>query len=90
MEDITDHAVIEIGRELILEGHRLRVIAREVTTGQWELAIENDLGVRSVWFEWFPTAQAAIDTGINAIHDEGVETFVDIAGFEYLADSRHA
>lgn len=90
MEDVTDRYAVEVVRELTLEGHHLRVIAREVTDSQWELAVENCLGVRSVWFEWFPTAQAAIDTGLSAIHDEGVETFVDVAGFEYLADGRTA
>lgn len=90
MEDDISRSVVEVTRELVVDGHHLRVIAREIDPQQWELAIENPLGVRSVWFEWFASAQAAIDTGVRAIEDEGVETFMDVAGFEYLADSRRA
>lgn len=84
MDDINGCCNDLIARDVTLEGHHLRVLARLIDEESWELAIENELGVRSVWFEWFPTAQAALDAGLNAIQDEGVDTFVDVEGFDYL------
>jgi hypothetical protein len=51
---------------------------------QWQLSVLNECGIFTNWTEYFPTAQMAIETGINAIENEGAVSFVEVEGFEYL------
>jgi len=62
----------------------LTIISREIEKGQWELSMVNEHGISTVWLKYFSTAQQAIDAGIQAIGDEGVEPFSSTEGFEYL------
>ena len=71
---------------VIANGVQLEIIARETVENEWELSVQNSLGVRSVWFELFPSAQEAIEAGLKAIETEGAEAFTDTEGFEYLLD----
>jgi len=34
--------------------------------------------------EFFPSAELAIEAGVKAIEEEGIEPFTDTEGFEYL------
>ena len=67
-----------------VDGFELEIIAEKLTDQGWQLAIQNKLGVNSVWLETFPGAKEAINAGIAAIECEGVQTFCDVEGFEYL------
>jgi hypothetical protein len=67
-----------------VDGFELKVIAEKLADQEWQLAIQNDLGVDSIWLEVFSGAKEAIDAGIAAIEREGVQTFCDVEGFEYL------
>lgn len=86
MEDATGIAEDELCAEISKDGENLTIIARKIEKAQWELSVINGHGVSSVWLENFPTAKHAIDTGIKAIRDEGVEPFASTEGFEYLHD----
>ena len=63
------------------------MVARNVSVGEWELYVENVLGIRSTWMELFATAQSALDAGIKAIELDGTDPFVDIEGFENLLEN---
>ena len=68
----------------VSDGVELEIIAEKAGADGWQLAIQNELGIRSVWYEFFATSQAAIEAGVKAIETEGVEVFLDTEGFEYL------
>jgi hypothetical protein len=66
------------------QGVRLEIVAKPLPDGQWCLSVINERGILSIWYELFPTAEAALGVARKAIEDEGVEDFVSIEGFEYL------
>lgn len=72
-------------KEVSKDGVKLIVIASRSETNNWELSVQNEYGISSNWLECFPSAQLAIDTGLQAI-EEGIEPFIDTEGFEYLFD----
>ena len=84
MERVTEFHMDELAVEVIKDGIKLMVIAMKIEEEQWQLSVLNEYGIFSNWFEFFPTAQLAIETGINAIENEGVESFVELEGFNYL------
>jgi short subunit dehydrogenase-like uncharacterized protein len=71
-------------KEVTKDGVKLIVIASRSET-DWELSVQNEYGISSNWLECFPSAQHAIDAGLQAI-EEGIEPFIDTEGFEYLFD----
>jgi len=85
MKDTT--GIIENGlmKEVSKDGVKLIVIASRSETNDWELSVQNEYGISSNWLKYFPSAQLAIDTGLQAI-EEGIEPFMDTEGFEYLFD----
>ena len=71
---------------VIIGGVQLEIIATATSENEWQLAVQNELGIFSVWHELFPSAQEAIDTALKAIEIEGVEESTDTEGFDYLLD----
>ena len=84
MERVTEFHMDELAVEVNKNGIKLIVIAMKIEEEQWQLSVLNEYGIFTNWTEFFPTAQLAIETGINAIENEGVDSFVEIEGFEYL------
>ena len=84
MERVTEFHMDELAVDVNKNGIKLIVIAMKLEEDQWHLSVLNEYGIFSNWVEFFPTAQLAIETGINAIENEGVESFVEVEGFEYL------
>ena len=84
MEDIKDAVDAILFKEIIKSGTKLTVIARKIEKEQWQLSVQNENGISSNWLEFFPSAQLAIDAGVNAIQKEGIESFTDTEGYEYL------
>jgi len=76
----------DVERRETWEGHgvRLEIVAKPLPDGQWCLSVINERGILSIWYEFFPTAEAALGVARKAIEEEGVEDFVSIEGFEYL------
>jgi hypothetical protein len=75
-----DELCVQIGED----DEKLTVIAKEIEKNQWELSVINVHGIYSVWLESYCTAQEAIDAGIRAIRDEGLEAFSSTEGFGYM------
>jgi len=67
-----------------VDGFELKVIAQQLRDQEWQLAVQNELGVNSVWLETFSDVDQAIDAGIMAIENEGAYAFCGVEGFEYL------
>ena len=84
MERVTEFHMDELAVEVNKNGIKLTVLAMKMEEEQWQLSVLNECGIFTNWTEYFPTAQMAIETGINAIENEGAESFVEVEGFEYL------
>ena len=76
----------ELRKALSIDGVRLEIIVTEMSTGEWSLSVVNDAGIFNNWYEFFPSSQAAFETAIASIEEEGVEAFTDMEGFEYLLE----
>lgn len=69
---------------MVMDGNRFEIITHKVCEGEWSLCVENSHGVRSEWFEFFETPDAALEAGRKAVETEGIDEFVSMEGFEYL------
>jgi hypothetical protein len=87
MERVTGIAQDELTVEVVIDGAKLIVIARKIENEGWLLSVLNEYGIFTNWIDYFATAQIAIDTGLKAIEQEGVDDFVDTNGFEYLFEN---
>jgi len=66
------------------DGESLTVVAEKLNENEWQLCVVNKYNIISMWNENYPSAQAAINEGVKAIEEEGIEPFLDVEGFEYL------
>ena len=82
MEDVTGN----VEAQLTKDGVKLIVIASKSGTDNWQLSVQNEYGISSNWIDFFPSAVLAIEAGVQAIDEEGIEPFIDTEGFEYLFD----
>ena len=46
----------ELRKDIIIDDVKLGITARKIGEGEWELSVENEWGIRSVWLEFFATA----------------------------------
>lgn len=58
---------VELRKDVQIDGVRLGVIAKKIEEDEWELSIENEFGIRSVWVESFPTAKTALDADRKSV-----------------------
>ncbi|MBB4845355.1 hypothetical protein HNP55_003905 [Paucibacter oligotrophus] len=58
------------------EGHVLRILIYRGPDEPWVLEIEDEQGTSTVWREQFESDQAALDTALSAIEENGVQGFV--------------
>ena len=86
MEDVTATVEEVLFREVVTGGTKLIVIATRIAKEQWQLSVQNEYGINSNWLEFFPSAELAIEAGVKAIEEEGIEPFIDTEGFEYLVE----
>ena len=86
MEDISEIEDAILTKEVLKDGVKLIVIASKSGADDWQLSVQNEHGITSNWLEFFPSSQLAIEAGVQAIEEEGVEPFIDTEGFEYLFD----
>lgn len=76
----------EVTKELHIQGHILTVSAFYEGEAGWSLSIQNEKGIMTNWFDYFPTAEEAINAGLKAINEEGVDEFMAYEDFGYLYD----
>ncbi len=75
---------VKRSQTVICNGITLTVGTRHIGNGKWELFVENTYGVKSIWTEFFDSAKSAMREGIQSIESEGVESFSEMEGYEYL------
>ena len=86
MEDITGMEDAVFFRDVLKDGAKLTAIARKVGIKKWQLSVRNEYGISSNWLELFSSARLAIETAVNTIEKEGIESFTDTEGYEYLME----
>ena len=86
MEDVKAKVEEVLFKEVVTGGTKLIVVATRIAKEQWQLSVQNEYGINSNWLEVFPSAELAIDAGLDAIENEGIEPFIDTEGFEYLVE----
>lgn len=71
-------APIELALMRVIERNRWMVYVETVPDGNggWFLWIEDGRGHLTGWVESFATEQAAVDAAIEAIDNEGIESFI--------------
>ena len=74
----------ELQTQVVREGVKLKIVAGKCGDGEWELSVEDERGLRTVWSELFASGRYALEVGANSIATEGIAPFVDHEGFEYL------
>ena len=81
MSDLRTDGAEEAVREVQTARGRLTISARLTEDWDenpaWELAIMADNGFGTHWMDWFDSAQAAIQAGLTAINEEGVDRFFE-------------
>jgi len=76
----------EVTKELHIQGHVLTLYAFYEDEFGWFLSVQNEKGVMTNWIDCFSTADEAINTGLKAINEEGVDEFMAYDDFGYLYD----
>ena len=86
MEDVTGMEDAVFFRDVLKDGAKLTAIARKAGNNKWQLSVRNEYGINSNWLELFSSARLAIETAVNTIEKEGIESFTDTEGYEYLME----
>lgn len=63
---------------------RLDIVVTKHREEEWSVSVINERGVISTWTEFFTSDDIALNTALQAIHEEGIQEFTSIEGFEYL------
>ena len=65
-----------LSREIVIDGHTLRVeIYRIDTDPKWALEVVDESGTSTVWDDLFDTDQDAVDEAMKTIEEEGLAAF---------------
>ncbi len=81
---MTSTDAIEEMQTMIISGKKFEVITSKIAERKWQLSVENELGIRSVWHELFKSPEKALEIGRKAIESEGVDSFMGEEDFGYL------
>ena len=68
----------EFIREIDKDGYKvtIEVYKTDQKGGGWILEIVDDEGNSTVWDSQFPSSKEAMDAGIKAIDEEGIQSFI--------------
>jgi uncharacterized protein len=77
MGKIVNYPESEITKEIEKDGFKVTIEIYKGDEGGWILEIVDDRWNSTVFDDLFPTAKEALDTGIKAIKEEGIQSFID-------------
>ena len=66
----------ELSKEIRKDNKSVRIDVYSDNEGGWLLEIVDEYWNSTCWDEPFKSAQEAMDAGINAIENEGIESFI--------------
>ena len=66
----------EITKEIEKDGFKVTIEVYKGNEGGWILEIVDEGWNSTSWDDLFPTAEEALDAGIKAIEEEGIQAFI--------------
>ena len=63
-------------KEIEKDGLKVKIEVYKADEGGWILEIEDEQWNSTVFDDIFPSAKEALDAGVNAIREEGIESFI--------------
>ena len=76
MGKIVKYPESDIKKEIEKDGFKVTIEVYKGDEGGWILEIEDEQWNSAVWDEIFPNAKEALDAGIKAIKEEGIQSFI--------------
>ena len=76
MGKIVKYPESDIKKEIEKDGFKVSVEACKGDEGGWILEIVDEGLNSTVWDDLFPSAKEALDAGIKAIEEEGIQSFI--------------
>ena len=86
MDDFIRHEDGAITKAVTKDGKTVTVFAEEVEESVWILSVLGKNNQASTWHEFFPSQEAAINEGVRAIENEGIDEFYSSEFFVYMED----
>ena len=78
MEKLLNYPKSNITKEIEKDGSKvtIEVYEAEIKGGGWILEIVDEGWNSTVWDSQFPSAKEALDAGIKAIDEDGIQSFI--------------
>jgi hypothetical protein len=76
MGKIVKYPESDIKKEIEKYGFKVTIEVYKCDEGGWILEIEDEHWNSTVWDDLFPSAKEALDAGIKAIEEEGIQSFI--------------
>jgi hypothetical protein len=76
MGRIVSYPEKDITKEIEKDGLKVNIEVYRADKGGWILEIVDERWNSTVWDDLFPTAKEALDAGIKAIEEEGIQAFI--------------
>jgi hypothetical protein len=76
MGKIVNYPESDITKEIEKDGFKVTIEVSKGDEGEWILEIVDEGWNSTVFDDLFPTAKEALDAGIKAIEEEGIQSFI--------------
>ena len=76
MGKIVNYPESEITKEIEKDGFKVTIEVHKADEQGWRLEIVDEGWNSTLWDDLFPTAKEALDAGIMAIEEEGIQSFI--------------
>jgi len=76
MGKIVNYPESDITKEIEKDGLKVTITVYKADEGGWILEIVDEGWNSTVFDDLFPTAKEALDAGIKAIEEEGIQSFI--------------
>jgi len=76
MGNIVKYPESDITKEIEKDGFKVTIEVYKGDQGGWILEIVDEEWNSTVWDDLFPSAKEALDAGIKAIEEEGIQAFI--------------
>lgn len=76
MGKIVKYPESDITKEIEKDGFKVTIEVYKGDQGGWILGIVDEEWNSTVWDDLFPSAKEALDAGIKAIEEEGIQAFI--------------
>ena len=76
MGKIVKYPESDITKEIEKDGFKVTIEVYKGDEGGWILEIVDEEWNSTVWDDLFPSAKEALDAGIKAIEEEGIQAFI--------------